>query len=160
MLTPDEQRNLVERHASLREDLRELHAGRTVPGDGDPAAQEQELARGLQSIENEFVVHQFHEERDTRESAVRMTELALRFPSITEATPGISPWDPDKLNAYAQSGSPGHGAKCAAEFLLFVWNPYDDTQWAGCFNLAEALKTWDVFHRYAFLRWAEDPFWP
>ena len=69
-------------------------------------------------------------------------------------------WDQDKLNEWVTSGGASHGEICTAEFLLYLWNPDDDTLWAGRFSLCEALKTWDVFNRFAFLKWAEEPFWP
>lgn len=89
-----------------------------------------------------------------------MTILAKTFPSLTPGVPGIEPREQQILHEWVKTGVACHGARCSADFLLFVWNPYDDTPWAGSFRLDEALKTWDQEHRRAFLAWAAKPFWP
>ena len=48
----------------------------------------------------------------------RMTELALSFPTLSEKTPGVSPWDQDKLNEWAQSGGPSSGERATANGQL------------------------------------------
>lgn len=155
-------RELLEQHASLVGELRLLQSGKTIPGDVDFTARERKICEELSRIETKVSESQFRKTQapDARSKEERMTELALSFPALKVEFPGISPWSQDKLNEWATSGGPSHGEVCAAEFLLYVWNPGDDTPWAGRFSLAECLKTWDVFNRFAFLRWAEDPFWP
>lgn len=106
----------------------------------------------------EVAEHQFQQQQepDTRDKHQRMTELALTFPSLSVNTPGIVPWDQDKVNEWVQSGGPSSGETATGEFLLYVWNPFKDTPWAGRFDLADTLKTWDIFHQFAFLKWAEN----
>jgi hypothetical protein len=88
----------------------------------------------------------------------RMSALALSFPSLRQAD-GLAPWEPEPFARWMRSGAPGHGAKCAGQFLLSVWNP--STRWkGGRFDLHEALAIWDEAHRAAFLAWARAPWWP
>jgi hypothetical protein len=88
----------------------------------------------------------------------KMESLALSFPSLRSAV-GVRPWSADELDAWARSDVSGHGALCAARFMLAVWNP--DGAWScGRFDLMEALAVWDVDHRLAFLSWVGRPWWP
>lgn len=88
----------------------------------------------------------------------RMSALALSFPSLRYAD-GIAPWEPDPFARWLRSGAPGHGAKCAGQFVLSVWSP--STRWkSGRFDLHEGLAIWDEPHRAAFLAWARAPWWP
>ena len=155
-------RELLERNAKLLEELRLIQSGKTIAGDVDFAARENEIATELDAINCAVAESQFRDQTEAVEGSKeeRMTELALSFPAVREGWPGIDPWDQHKLNAWATSGVASHGEVCTAEFLLYVWNPDDDTPWAGRFSLSEALETWDVFNRFAFLKWAEEPFWP
>ncbi len=90
--------------------------------------------------------------------AARMTALALSFPTMRYAD-GVAPWDAVRLSRWLRSGAPGHGAKCAGQFLLGVWNP--STRWrSGKFDLHEALGVWDHEHHAAFLAWVRAPWWP
>ena len=57
-MIPDELRNLIDRHAQLRSELRDLHAGRTVAGDIDPVSRERQLPDSLQAIEAEIAENQ------------------------------------------------------------------------------------------------------
>ncbi len=90
----------------------------------------------------------------------RMTLLAASFPELERRAP-IHPFDALELARWAKSGAPGHGGRCAALFVLSVWNPYDYAKWkAGRFDVHEALGVWDDDHRAAFLAWVKDPWWP
>lgn len=86
-----------------------------------------------------------------------MIGLARRFPSMRGA-PGIDPWNPEHLNAWA-AGPASSGERHAAQFLLALWD--SSAEWeAGHFDALEALGAWDLSHRTAFLGWAADPWWP
>jgi hypothetical protein len=99
-----------------------------------------------------------HERSEPVDYRLRMTGLAWSFPTL-EYADGVSPWDPDRFEAWLQSGAPGHGARCAGQFVLSVWNPY--VEWrCGRFDLHEALGIWDNHHRAAFLAWTRSPWWP
>ncbi len=91
---------------------------------------------------------------------VRMTLLALTFPSITVGTPGIGPWDSLALDHWAAtSPSVTSGSLAAARFLLHVWN--DQTDWqCGRFSLREAHGVWDGNHWAAMLDFLKTPTFP
>jgi hypothetical protein len=87
----------------------------------------------------------------------RMTTLALSFPELARrARHACEPFDPNQLKRWARTGAPGHGGRCAALFVLSVWNPYENKR----FDLHEALKVWDDEHLAAFLAWTRKPWWP
>ena len=110
------------------------------------------------------------------------TQLCRSFPTLLRA-PGIYPWDPHELDAWA-SGPASHGGVYAARFVLAVWTgrmgkwsksrktPEKDsfhgcwrfnldTNWrCGPFDVVDAMGTWDEVHRGAFLTWAQKPWWP
>jgi len=59
---------------------------------------------------------------------LRMTLLALTFPTLTEGTPGIESWDALVLDRWAASDPAViSGSLVAVRFLLHVWN--DQTDW-------------------------------
>ena len=89
--------------------------------------------------------------------SARMQTLALSFPTLTKCR-GLQPWDPDEFDQWATGPEPGHGALCAARFVLAVWNPYANWR-CGQFDLMEAIFCWDENHRRAFQRWVADPWW-
>jgi len=113
----------------------------------------------------------------------KMTALAQSFPTL-EIAPGVEPFDPDRLDEWASSGAPSHGALYAARFILAVWagragrmgkarksRKKDGwhgewsfslvTPWrCGPFDVVDALGTWDWHHRNAFVAWAQGPWWP
>jgi hypothetical protein len=103
-----------------------------------------------------------------------MTELAKLFPTMI-GVPGTDPWNVEQLIGWLNSGAPTSGSRCAAMFLLGVWNP--TTDWskegvkvrrrkgsgppsAGRFDLFRAMSCWDEEHIAAFTEWLENPFWP
>ena len=47
----------------------------------------------------------------------------------------------------------------AARFVLNVWNSEDEWK-IGRFNVVNAMAAWDHEQRAAFLRWAQDPWFP
>jgi hypothetical protein len=99
-----------------------------------------------------------HEEREPVDYGLRMAALARSFHCLAEAD-GVLPWDPERFVRWMHSGAPGHGARCAGQFVLSVWNPYTD--WScGRFDLHEALGIWDSGHRAAFIAWVRSPWWP
>ena len=68
-------------------------------------------------------------------------------------------FDAGKFDRWAVDQSFGHGASCACQFVLSVWN-YNNKKWEiGCFDIHDAMGCWDDEHRAAFCFWAEDPFW-
>lgn len=115
-------------------------------------------------------------------AAEKMTALCRQFPTLDKAD-GVEEWDPEKLDAWACGPAPCHGALYAARFVLSLWNGLmgrvkkgkalrDEegvyahrfslqTPWkCGPFDVVDAMGTWDVPHRQAFLSWAKEPWWP
>jgi len=90
----------------------------------------------------------------------RMTLLALTFPTLTDGTPGIKPWDALVLDPWAAT-SPAvtSGSLTAARFLLHVWN--DQTDWqCGRFSFRDAYGVWDGKHWAAMLDFLKAPTFP
>jgi hypothetical protein len=98
----------------------------------------------------------------------QMVLLARSFPTLQECpsledgkgdralAPGIYP---EGLDKWACGPAPGHGARCAAQFILAVFNT--SRKWkCGRFDLMEAMGCWDAEHRAAFVAWAKEPWWP
>lgn len=85
----------------------------------------------------------------------KMEALALSFPSLERAA-GVSPWDAEAFAAWAAGPAPSQGMRCAAQFVLTVWNHYVEWE-CGRFDVMEALSCWDDRHRAAFLGWAANP---
>jgi hypothetical protein len=88
-----------------------------------------------------------------------MSELAESFPTLRNR-PGVSPWDPESLDRWAAGSEPSHGARCAAQFVLHVWNAYVKDWKSGRFDMMEAVMCWDREHRAAFSAWTQKPWWP
>lgn len=96
-------------------------------------------------------------ERERLARLGRFVSLCWSFPSLQEA-PGIEPWRPEDLDAWAIGPAGTAGSRHAAAFVLAVWAP---APWrVGPFDAVEALKVWDERHRAAFTAWAKDPWWP
>jgi hypothetical protein len=87
-----------------------------------------------------------------------MSDLAEYFPCIV-GKPGVRPWDPERLDEWADQAGTTASELYTARFVLHVW---DGTQrWkCGRFDLLEALEFWDELHREAFVSWILDPWWP
>jgi len=84
----------------------------------------------------------------------RIIELAKTFDAIADHT-AVEEWDPNRLNEWAMVAS--HGEKLAVQFVLSVWNQYEE--WGcGRFDVIEARGVWDDQHWNAFKRWADAPF--
>lgn len=121
--------------------------------------------------------------REIPENEQLITELALSFPTLTNAD-GITPWDPEKLDAWACGGA-SHGGRLAVQFILAVWHGQMgrlsdkprktpekhnwhgthrwnlDTHWrVGPFDAVRAMGTWDERHRSAYISWLINPWWP
>lgn len=104
-------------------------------------------------------------------SAEKMAALAMSFPS-GEVIQGAAPWDQLKVLRWLCEFGGSHGERCAAQFLLSVWNPstdwvdmarehgYENPEGAGRFDMQEALGVWDRHHRAAFVAWVQEPWWP
>jgi len=75
---------------------------------------------------------------------LRMTLLALTFPSLTEGTPGIEPWNALVLDHWsATNPAVTSGSLAVVRFLLHVWN--DQTDWqCGRFSLREAYVVIEI----------------
>lgn len=84
-----------------------------------------------------------------------MEKLAQSFPSLKRA-PGVAPFDPAKLEAWACGPVPSSGAAHAARFVLHVWN-FRHSWKCGQFDLFAAINVWDEGHAKAFRAWAERP---
>jgi hypothetical protein len=99
--------------------------------------------------------HVTDDPRDQTEA--KIVWLALKFPCLRNA-PGAEPWGANRLDDWAAGGGPSHGEKCAARFILAVWDPNHEWQ-SGRFDLMEALGIWDSASHQAFLDWAANPWW-
>jgi len=84
----------------------------------------------------------------------RITALAQTFHSIADLD-AVSNWDALALDRWALTAS--HGEKLAVQFVLAVWNQWDEWQ-CGRFDVFEAYGVWDAEHWAAFKAWATDPF--
>lgn len=88
----------------------------------------------------------------------RMTEIAERFRMLLGA-PGVRPFEPERLDAWAAAAGMSEASKDCARFVLHVWNVH--AEWtSGPFDAVRALGRWDAGHRSAFLAWAQDPYFP
>ena len=86
----------------------------------------------------------------------RISELAKAFPSLAEQG-SVKNWDAMTLDEWAASGIPCHGEKIAAQFLLRVWNQYEEWE-CGKFDPIEAQGVWDDEHWQGFQKWTAKPF--
>ena len=106
--------------------------------------------------------NQTHQEKMTLRISreLRMTLLALTFPTLAEGTPGIQPWDALVLDHWAATGPDvTSGSLAAVRLLLHVWN--DQTDWqCGRFSFREAYGTWDGNHWAAMLAFLQAPLFP
>jgi hypothetical protein len=104
------------------------------------------------------------------DSKKAMAELCALFPAL-EDVPGTNPWDQMKVLSWLAEVGASHGERCAAIFVLSVWN--SGTDWSEMakengldhenvprFDLFEAMGVWDNQNHSAFLAWAQNPFWP
>lgn len=87
-----------------------------------------------------------------------MTLLASSFPSL-KGKPGVEPWGPHLLDKWACGPEPRLGARCAARFVLSVWDPVHEWR-CGTFCLEMSLVAWDAEHRAVFAEWILNPWWP
>ncbi|MFN7948843.1 MAG: hypothetical protein U0Z53_26055 [Blastocatellia bacterium] len=85
----------------------------------------------------------------------RACQLAGSFPSLRQA-PGIQPWEPARLDAWAETQN-DPGTVYAARFVLEVWNQHQEWQ-CGRFSISDAMYVWDEAHREAFRQWARCPY--
>lgn len=92
----------------------------------------------------------------------RMTLLVHSFPTLRNFA---GPWNVDAFRAHVKGIC--HSGRCAAAFVLSVWNPEENRKpgrgspHRGLkFDLHEAFGVWDSEHRAAFLEWARKPWWP
>lgn len=84
--------------------------------------------------------------------------LALTFPTLRDA-PGVNPWDPDRLAAWAKSAA-SSGGRHAAAFVLGIYARALPSALGVPFDFHRAVETWDAEHLAAFQAWAADPWWP
>lgn len=96
-------------------------------------------------------------ERDHLARMGHFASLCWSFPGLHDA-PGIEPWQPAELDAWALGPNRTAGSRHAAAFVLALWAP---APWrVGPFDAIEAMKVWDETERAAFAAWARDPWWP
>lgn len=105
----------------------------------------------------------------------RMSDLAETFP-ILRGRQGVRPFDPDALDRMAAGPEGTSGLRCAARFVLNVWNGVGQrarchdkhgnrsalrSHWrVGPFDLFEAWACWSEGERRAASAWLRAPFWP
>jgi hypothetical protein len=109
------------------------------------------------------------------DGSVAIVQLARSFPALAGAP--LEPWDP--IGFYLWALPTSHGARCAAHFVLQVWNcrtDWDHEVRANLkergikaprgrlgtprFDLLDAMTVWDEHQKAAFLAWVREPFWP
>ena len=116
----------------------------------------------------------------------RMSALAKSFHGLLDPTThkpvsGVEPWDPARLERWANGPSATGGSRLAALACLAVWRgralPYlperDEVERRPeqatnalaevrslAFDFVRAMGIWDDEHRRAFMAWAMDPFFP
>ena len=101
----------------------------------------------------------------------RMLDLARSFPSLRRKLRAAESFDAMSLWEAAQPWS--HGEKCAAAFVLSVYNPkgewslpeghedrFPDSPAPLPFDFHDAYGVWDDEPRQAFVKWAQAPWWP
>lgn len=91
----------------------------------------------------------------TLTSEQRILALLNRFPTLRGV---LSRWDALALDAWARGPVPGKSARLAAQFVLEVWNVYEEWP-CGRFNLHRALSAWDEEHTQVFLEWVQAPWY-
>ncbi len=80
--------------------------------------------------------------------------LAL-YPALYEKTCGVVSADGFNAPRFKRATRAfSHGERCAADFILSVFNHYDYK-----FDVMEALSVWDAEYRKTFLQWASSPWW-
>lgn len=79
-------------------------------------------------------------------------KMSALVKSFNLGLPGENPWDPEKLKK--SIGVLSSGERMSAQFLLWVWNHYDNE-----FDLFTALNRWDDDRLAAFVAWAKAPWW-
>ena len=99
-------------------------------------------------------------EREDLDPMARLSSLAGEFPTLRETAaglaPGVYPFDPDKLEAWARGPEPGSGALHAVRFLLGVYAPRHG--WTvGRFDVFKAVGVWDDEHMKVFRKWTKKP---
>ena len=92
-----------------------------------------------------------------KEPAIIATEICRRFPALKNA-PGVSPWKPLILDAWAASDAASTGHRAVVRFVLAVWNGSEDTWQVGPFR-PDDLRDFDPASLEVFRAWAENPFW-
>lgn len=107
-----------------------------------------------------FVAQEGHRRDDVGQ---RMLDLAQTFPSLAAAVGDgtckiAKGWSARELERWACSVQSSASGKCAAAFVLNVYNR-THAYAVGRFDAHEALPLWDTEHRQAFLAWAKDPWW-
>lgn len=90
-------------------------------------------------------------------SYVKIAFVAQTLPCL-RGVPGVAPWNPIALDAWATRSRPRPEQHYAVQFLLSVWD--SQSEWrSGRFDVMSALRVWDHQHREAFLSWARNPWW-
>lgn len=85
--------------------------------------------------------------------AIQLLKLALTFPSLMRRD--VKSLRDLKSIAEDQSPLCGKGAREAARFCLWVWEPIS----YGAHNTYVAWAVWDDAHRAAWLAWSAAPWW-
>lgn len=95
---------------------------------------------------------------DEAEVDAHMSDLAECFPCLVNK-PGVRPWDPERLDEWADQSGATASELYTARFVLHLWD--GKHLWrCGRFDLLDALDFWDQVHRAAFISWVLDPWWP
>ncbi len=88
-----------------------------------------------------------------------LTVLGLSFPSLAKANPdGLSPFQPDILDAWAAGSDIPPAAMHATAFLVSLAGQQEPE--VGRFDIVKALAFWDADHRTVFRTWLQKPYLP
>lgn len=97
-------------------------------------------------------------DENAAQNRLKMAAFAASF-HVLRGCPGVDPWDPDALDAWAAEGIASPATLECARCVLAVWNPTAEWQ-CGRFDVIAALTRWDAKNRAAFIAWATSPWWP
>lgn len=94
----------------------------------------------------------------------RMVALIYSFPILKREAPGLTPWKPERwAKWWRTSGAQTDGSVHAVAFILSVWAGCNADHWKRrgySFDVVRAFGSWDDRQRAAFLKWAQNPWWP
>ncbi len=98
-------------------------------------------------------------ERRAAADLVRLRGLADSFPSLARRLPQMGPALVSNLRAIAQDEHNGAAVRCAARFVLSVFDSGPPSLPVYFFDVRQAIGAWDDKHAAAFEAWNADRWW-